>query len=286
MLVIALFLCLILSLRSEQIKTGYKTCEITGLTHLYGFHSSDLCLRDDAQVLLRNTWLKVYHIGCYKNDTFNKGFLHNDIKFYVEFFNGESDIPIGIINVGFINCFDDGCTDCSIDKRITSVALKDAVKVYFRKDSRSGHVVYFYYESADVTFYMRRAKTGFNFGIHMPAELSAQTEGMCQTGCPVKTQVTSPCFNSELGKQVCDIALNGSQASQNRYEACVRDVFMWKDATAALDHRLASIDSYLIQDFYSFDQIYFNLMNFQYKTINAFQKKIIDSNCLIDIKNK
>jgi hypothetical protein len=179
-------------------------------------------------------------------------------RLYIVFYDGKSVIPLAFATDANIACLDDTCSyDCSINVKTDGMGKKKVIKILFKNDTENGHVIYFDHPISGVTMYIRKAKAGFNFGIRVPEELRKLSEGLCTTGYSVINEKPSTFIDENVGRKVCKAAFVGLQDVEGyRYDACMKDVYFWKNVNYSIDHRLALLDFNLIKDYKTINDKY------------------------------
>jgi hypothetical protein len=285
-LALVLTLCLAHTLATSIIEPGYRTCELHSLTHLRSFESSattvtpiEACLQSGSRVLVHNQWLKVVLHSYLNETTFTKGVEWRSTKIFIEFYGDLAGVPIALVSSETLLC---DCTlKCAIDNYIREIGVDGVLSVTFKHDTVLGNALYVEYPRAGISLYIRKLKTGFNFGIRMPEQASVTTQGMCQSGCPIKIDLLSnPCFDMVRGRQVCEAAFTGLQMDDDRYVACIHDIFLWRDVRVAIGHRLAALDLALIRQYSLIDALYPSLFSMDYTPIGTYQSIVEGSRCV------
>lgn len=283
-LALVLTLCLAHTLASSTVEPGYRTCELHSLTHLRSFESTsevtpiEACLQSGPRVLVHNQWLKVVTHSYLNETTLSSGIEWRSTKIFIEFYGDLAGVPIALISSDMLLC---DCTlNCAIDNHIRETGVDGAIRVTFKHDTVLGNAIYVEYPRAGISLYIRKLKTGFNFGIRMPEQASIITEGLCQTGCPIKTDLFSnPCFDLVRGRQVCEAAFTGLQLDEDHYLACIHDIFLWRDVRVAVGHRLAALDLALIRQYSTIEALYPSLFSMDYSPISTYQSIVEGSRC-------
>jgi hypothetical protein len=133
-------------------------------------------------------------------------------------------------------------------------------------------VAYLYYKRANVSLYVRYTPEGLNFGIRVPEYLAIRASGVCVNGCPrVVDQSASECLRDEYIQPALDICrdvfadLKAYYAEDVNFEdarikPCARDVFIWRNASAALSYRYSYIDELLLSNYSTIMQSYTELV--------------------------
>jgi len=277
--------------KAFSLETSFKTCELIGLSHFRTFETIvtppfETCLRTCPTVLLKNKWIQISNHGYLNKTSYMDGFAWQDTKIYVIFFDGQSEVPIAYGTNALLVCYEHGCTNkCSLTDRYSTIGVKDEIGVYFKRDADNGNVVFFDHPKAGITMYIRMAKGGFSFGVRLPDDISSVSEGLCSTGCPVKTPMPASCVDTTVGRQVCEAAFAGVDVEEQRIDACIRDVYLWRNVNFSADHRLSALDSKLMSNFSLTHERYSSL---SVKNVENFQTLIKPDtqNCYGDIYEK
>ena len=111
------------------------------------------------------------------------------------------------------------------------------------------------------------------------------SEGLCTTGCPVKTPMPSTCIDEAVGRKVCQAAFEGVDVDENRYDACIRDVSLWRNVEASNDHRLSALDFELMANFSGIKDKYSKV---SVKNVDKYQSLIKQDtqNCFANVYQK
>jgi hypothetical protein len=120
--------------------------------------------------------------------------------------------------------------------------------------------------------------------------LSIRAAGVCVTGCPrVVDQSAIECLRDEYIQPAFNVCRQVFADLQSYYSGdvnfeearilpCARDVFIWRNASAALSHRYAYIDELLLANYSSIIQKYSDLMGsfvFNWKQYDGIVDKMV-----------
>jgi len=240
----------------------YSTCSIQGITYVRGFKLKDhveACYHYGSKILYDSPLVKVSSHTYMNESTMTVDWMST--KVFVEFYGDIYGLPIALFSSDLLMCT---CAAPCLANRTEAMGLgvDSAVELIVRREYDESYVAYLNYRRANVTLFIRKTTEGFNFGIRVPEYLEMHASGVCVSGCSrlVDQVAVYECLSDDYIKPAIDVCRQAFIGLEQYYAGdvsfekmrlvpCARDVFIWRNASAALAYRHAYIDELLLSQF-------------------------------------